>query len=65
MTKASPHAKRLLLLAVTTVLVVSAYSGSASGRAAGVQFVAGNSRVGQGNEDLGVKNKARWLKAKS
>jgi hypothetical protein len=50
MTKASSYARRLLLLAATTVLVVGAFSGSASGRAAGVQFVAGNSRVVQGNE---------------
>lgn len=50
MTNATSQAQRLLLLAVTTILVVGAFSGSASGRAAGVQFVAGNSRVVQGNE---------------
>jgi hypothetical protein len=42
--------KRLLLLALATVVTVAVFAGSASGRAAGVRFVAGNSRVVQGNE---------------
>ena len=47
---ATPTAKRLLLLALATFVSVGAFAGSASGRAAGVQFISGNSRVVQGNE---------------
>jgi hypothetical protein len=42
--------KRLLPFAFVTLAVVSAFAGSASGRAQAVQFVAGNSRVVQGND---------------
>ncbi|MDX6388758.1 MAG: hypothetical protein QOD85_2560 [Gaiellaceae bacterium] len=41
--------KRLLPLAFVTLAVVGAFAGSASGRAQKVQFIAGNSRVVQGN----------------
>ena len=44
------HFKRLFLLAFATLVVLGAFTGSASGRTASVQFVAGNSRVVQGNE---------------
>jgi hypothetical protein len=44
------HFKRLFLLAFATLVVLVAFTGSASGRTASVQFVAGNSRVVQGNE---------------
>jgi hypothetical protein len=47
---ATNSAKRLALLAFATLVAASAFSGSASGRAAGVQFSAGNARVVQGNE---------------
>jgi hypothetical protein len=43
-------AKRLFPLAFAALAVVGAFTASASGRAAGVQFVAGNSRVVQGND---------------
>jgi hypothetical protein len=43
-------ATRLLLLALAAVAVVAVFAGSASGRAAGVRFSAGNTRVVQGNE---------------
>ncbi len=49
MTATAPR-KRFYLLALATLVVVGAFAGSASGRAAGVQFVAGPSRVVQGNE---------------
>jgi hypothetical protein len=42
--------KRLLPLALVTLAVVGAFAGSASGRAQKVQFIAGNSRVVQGND---------------
>jgi hypothetical protein len=42
--------KRLLPLAFVTLAVVGAFAGSASGRAQKVQFIAGNSRVVQGND---------------
>jgi hypothetical protein len=41
--------KRLYLLAVTTLVVLTAFAGSASGRATSVQFIAGPSRVVQGD----------------
>jgi hypothetical protein len=41
--------KRLLPIAFVTLAVVGAFAGSASGRAQKVQFIAGNSRVVQGN----------------
>jgi hypothetical protein len=47
---ASPATKRLLLLALATLVAIGVFAGSASGRAAGVRFVSGNSRVVQGNE---------------
>jgi hypothetical protein len=47
---APAESKRFLLLALATFVVVGAFAGSASGRTAGVTFVAGNSRVVQGNE---------------
>src|SRR5215207_4491432 len=46
----SRHAKRLILIAAATTAAVGAFAGSASGRPEGVTFVAGNSRVVQGNE---------------
>ena len=46
----APTAKRLLVFALATFVTVAAFAGSASGRAAGVHFVSGNSRVVQGNE---------------
>ena len=42
--------KRLLPFAFVTLAVVGAFTGSASGRAQAVQFIAGNSRVVQGND---------------
>jgi len=49
MTATAPT-KRLLLLAFAMLTIVGAFAGSASGRAAGVKFVSGNSRVVQGSE---------------
>src|SRR5213080_3857692 len=46
----APTAKRLLPLALVAGIVVSAFTASASGRTAGVEFISGNSRVVQGNE---------------
>src|SRR5437870_6226728 len=46
----STAAKRLLPLAFVAFIVLGAFSASASGRAAGVQFISGNARVVQGNE---------------
>jgi len=46
---AATATKRLFPLAFAA-LVVGAFTASASGRAAGVQFIAGNSRVVQGND---------------
>jgi hypothetical protein len=47
---ASSHTKRLILIAAATAAAVAAFAGSANGRLTGVTFVAGNSRVVQGNE---------------
>jgi hypothetical protein len=47
---ATPTAKRLLLLAAATLVAGAAFAGSASGRTAGVQFVASPSRIVQGNQ---------------
>ena len=47
---ATRPAKRLLLLVLAIFLGVAAFVGSASGRAEGVHFIAGPSRVVQGNE---------------
>jgi hypothetical protein len=47
---ASSHTKRLILIAAATAAAVGAFAGSANGRLTGVTFVAGNSRVVQGNE---------------
>jgi hypothetical protein len=47
---ATPTAKRLLLFALATFVTVGAFAGSASGRASGVHFISGNSRVVQGDE---------------
>jgi hypothetical protein len=46
----APAPATRLLLAFAAVAVVATFAGSASGRAAGVQFIAGPSRVVQGNE---------------
>jgi hypothetical protein len=55
MTATAPT-KRLLLFAFAMLTIVGAFTGSASGRAAGVKFVSGNSRVVQGSEaTLSVK----------
>jgi hypothetical protein len=43
-------AKRIFPLAFAALVVVGIFTASASGRAAGVQFMSGNSRVVQGNE---------------
>ena len=43
-------AKRLFTLAFAALVVVGAFTASASGRAAGVHFIGGNSRVVQGND---------------
>ena len=43
-------AKRLFPLAFAALVVVGAFTASASGRAAGVHFIGGNSRVVQGND---------------
>src|SRR6266567_8804385 len=43
-------AKRLFPLAFAALVVVGAFTASASGRAAGVHFIWGNSRVVQGND---------------
>jgi hypothetical protein len=48
MTATAP-AKRLVLLALAALLVVCVFAGSASGRAAGIRFVAGQKRIVQGN----------------
>ncbi len=47
---AKPTARRLLLLAYATLVVVAVVAGAASARAEAVQFVSGNARVVQGNE---------------
>jgi hypothetical protein len=47
---AATAAKRLLPLALVAFIAVSAFTASASGRAAGVEFISGNARVVQGNE---------------
>lgn len=46
---AATATKRLLPLAFAMLVVVGAFSGSASGRAQAVKFISGNSRVVQGN----------------
>jgi hypothetical protein len=46
---ATATVKRLLPLALATVVAVAAFAGAANGRAQGVGFVAGPSRVVQGN----------------
>ena len=47
---AATATKRLFPLALTTLVVVGAFAGSASGRAQAVKFISGNSRVVQGNQ---------------
>lgn len=47
---ATPTAKRLALLAFAAIVGVAVFAGSASGRAASVSFIAGPSRIVQGNE---------------
>ena len=46
---AATATKRFLPLVFATLVVVGAFSGSASGRAQAVKFISGNSRVVQGN----------------
>ncbi len=46
---ATANVKRLLPLALATVVGVAVFAGAANGRAQGVGFVAGPSRVVQGN----------------
>jgi hypothetical protein len=47
---ATATAKRLSLLALATIVGTAVFAGSASGRSAAVHFIAGPSRVVQGNE---------------
>lgn len=49
MTATNP-AKRVLLFALAAIVAVCAFAGSASGRAEGIHFVAGQKRIVQGNQ---------------
>ncbi len=51
MTATNP-AKRFLLFAFAASFAVCAFAGSASGRAEGIRFVAGQKRIVQGNQAM-------------